>query len=56
MANYKRKKPRRSVRCGLCSDARMGNKRGHTGRRARVGLSVSTKSQRCRSAELEGLD
>lgn len=27
MANYKRKKPRTSVRCGLCTDARAkGNK------------------------------
>jgi len=30
MANYKRRKPRRSVRCNLCTDARTGNSRKST--------------------------
>lgn len=51
MANFKRKKSRRQVRCTLCTDGRMGNKPGHTGRRARVGLQVATKSQRRKLAQ-----
>ena len=32
MANYKRKKPRSQVRCGMCTDARGGNSNKTIGR------------------------
>jgi hypothetical protein len=51
MANYKRKKSRRQVRCTLCTDARGGNSAKVYGRRARLNLQLSTKSQRRREAE-----
>lgn len=49
--NFKRKKSRRSVRCGLCTDARQGNSKGQGGRSPKAELVARTKSQRRREAE-----
>ena len=51
MANYKRRKSRRQVRCTLCTDGREGNANKGTGKRARVALERRTKSQRKKEAE-----
>lgn len=38
MANFKRRKPRRKVRCTLCTDGRGGNSKNVDGRRPRAQL------------------
>jgi hypothetical protein len=53
MANYKRKKSRRQVRCTLCTDARGGNSKKMGGKSSRANLAISTKSQRKLSSEKE---
>jgi hypothetical protein len=53
MANYKRKKSRRVVRCTLCTDARGGNSKKMGGKSSRANLAISTKSQRKRDSEKE---
>lgn len=52
MAHYKRKKPRRQVKCTLCTDARTGNS-NRGGKRARVGLSQMPRLARKKLAEKE---
>jgi hypothetical protein len=54
MANYKRKKSRRQVRCTLCTDARGGNSKKMGGRSPAANLSMATKSQRKKIAEQDG--
>ena len=51
MANYKRKKSRRVVRCTMCTDARGGNSKKMGGRSARANLAMATKSERKKLAE-----
>ncbi len=36
MANYKRKKPRRQVKCTLCTDSRFGNSMKNTTKQTRL--------------------
>lgn len=48
MANYKRKKCRRKVRCSLCTDARVGNsqKDGKRRKGSREFLEVRRREER----------
>lgn len=44
MANYKRRHPRRQVKCNMCTDARVGNGYSWNGRRSK--LAVRRKTSR----------
>lgn len=48
MANFKRKKSRRNVRCNLCTDARDGNSKKGGGRKSRISTEIATRSERKR--------
>lgn len=51
MANFKRRKSRRNVRCGMCTDGREGNsKKAGTGRKPKFALEKLSKSERHRAA------
>lgn len=52
MANHKRRKARKNVRCGMCTDGREGNsKKAGTGRKPKIALASRTKSERKKEAE-----
>jgi len=51
MANFKRKKSRRNVRCTNCTDGREGNSASKgTGRKPKLQLEKRTKRQRTQDA------
>lgn len=50
MANYKRKKSRRKVRCSICTDARGGNNRKVWGRHSGVQLRNDKNEKEFREA------
>lgn len=55
MANFKRKKSRRSVQCAMCTDGREGNSKSKgTGRKPKVQYEHMTKAER-RRRDLEDL-
>lgn len=52
LGNFKRRKARKNVRCGNCTDGREGNsKKAGTGRKPKIALEKQTKSERNKEAE-----
>jgi hypothetical protein len=54
MAHHKRRKPRKQVRCNLCTDARIGNSGKDDGRRQRLQRLDWRKEHEAEEREAEG--